>query len=73
MVNEYNNITRQNRVRQYLQGLKLSEIIQKESCDICTGLERIREIISKYTPNGPEVYRNDPSNVEYLQNAVLDR
>ena len=73
MVNEYNNITRQNRVRQYLQGLKLSEIIQKESCDISTGLERIREIITKYTPNGPEVYRNDPSKVEYLYNAVLDQ
>ena len=73
MVSEYNNITRQNRVRQYLQGLKLSEIIQKKSSDISTGLERIREIITKYTPNGLEVYHNDPSKVKYLYDAVLSK
>lgn len=34
MENEYNIITRQSRVKQYLQSLHLNKIIEKESCDV---------------------------------------
>ena len=52
--------------------LRLSDIMENESCDIKTGLEHIFEIINKYTPKGPEVYRDDYSKVEYLYSAVRD-
>lgn len=50
MIAEYNNVTRQNRFRQYLKG---SSIMEKEMCDTCDGLENIGNIISSFTPQGP--------------------
>lgn len=51
MILELNNITRQNRVRKYLQGLEIQSIMQKEKCNVNDGLEKIRNIISRYSPH----------------------
>lgn len=70
MIAEYNNITRQNRVRQYLQGISLTSIMEKESCDTSDGLEKLRNIITRFAPQGPRSYRSEEAKVEYLYNAV---
>lgn len=63
--------TRQVRVRQYLQSLTLSSIMEKRSCDVSDGLEYLRNIISKFAPQGPHAHRGQEAKVEYLYNAVL--
>ena len=71
MVAQYNNVTTQNRMRQYLQNLKLSSVMEKENCDVTAGLENLRTQINKFTPLGPPNYRFDESKVEYMYEAVV--
>lgn len=71
MVMQYNNITTQNRMRQFLKNISLSSIMDKESCDITVALEKLRSTINKYTPLGPESHRSDATKVEYLYEAVV--
>lgn len=49
MEDEYNSITRQSRVGHYLQTLHLNKIAEKESCDVYEALEKLRDIITKFT------------------------
>lgn len=72
MIDQYNNSTTQNRMRQYLQNLKLSTIMEKESCDVTTGIEKLRDTVNKYTPLGPESHRTDSSKIEYIYDAVVE-
>lgn len=71
MIAELNNITRQNRVRLYLQGLKLPAVIQKENCDVTDSLGKFRTTITRYAPQGPMSYRTEEAKVEYLYNSVI--
>lgn len=70
LVRNYSSPSRQNRIRQFLQGLTLKGIIEKESCDTSEALERLRETITKYAPQGPGSFRTEEAKVEYLYNAV---
>lgn len=69
---KFNNISRQIRVRQYLQSLSLNAIVSKESCDVSEGLEKLRNTIVKFAPQGPMSYRSEEAKVEYLYNAVVN-
>lgn len=70
MLQEFNNATRQNRVRQYLLSLTLNTIMKDKSCNVSAGLEHLRNIITKFAPQGPPSHRDDAHKVEYLCNAV---
>lgn len=70
MVAEYNIVTCQNRVRQYLQGIRFESFSKEESCDTSEGLEKIRNIIIRFSPQGPKYYRSEEAKVAYLYNAV---
>lgn len=71
MKKEYNSKTRQNRVRKMLQGLRLTQIMEKSNIPVNEALEKLKETISRHAPNGPENYRDDQSLKEYLENAVV--
>ena len=73
MINEYINVTTQHRVRQYLQGMKLSSIIEKGNCNTSEALEKLRDQINKFAPQGQKNNRNEESKVEYLYDAVVDQ
>ena len=59
MESEFNSITRQRRVRQYLQSLRLNKIREKESCEVTEGLEKLRDTITKFARQGPKSHRTD--------------
>lgn len=52
MIDQFDNSRTQNRMRQYLQNLKLSTIMENENCDVSSGIEKLRDKINKYTPLG---------------------
>jgi hypothetical protein len=54
---EFNSLTRQNRVRKHLQKLRLVTIVKKRNCTATEGLEELREIITKLTPQGPRTHQ----------------
>jgi hypothetical protein len=54
MQNEFNGITRQNRVRKHLQKLRLGEVMSRNKCSVAEGLEEIHEVITKLTPQVPK-------------------
>jgi len=66
MQEEFNNITRQNRVRKYLQSLRLNSIIKSRNCSIAEALEELRETITRYSPQGPMTHRSEEDKVDYL-------
>lgn len=68
---EFNSIARQNRVRKYLQSLSLTSIMEEKSCSVAEGLEKLREVITKFTPQGPRTHRSEEDKVEYLYDAVI--
>ena len=71
MRSEFNSITRQNRVRKYLQGLRLSAIMRERSCSVTEALEELRETITKFAQQGPRNHRSEEDKVEYLYRAVV--
>lgn len=71
MLQEFNSITRQNRVRKLLQNLRLSQILKTKNCSVSDALEELRETITRYTPQGPPTHRSDPDKTEYLHDAVI--
>lgn len=73
MIDEYSNITTQNRVRKYLQSLTLSSIISKENIGISEGLDKLRNVIEKFSQQGPLSYRTDEAKIEYLFDALNDQ
>ena len=54
MLQEFNSITRQNRVRKLLQNLRLSQILKTKNCSVSEALEELRETTTRYTPQGPK-------------------
>lgn len=71
MLQEFNSITRQNRVRKLLQNLRLSQILKTKNCSVSEALEELRETITRYTPQGPQTHRSDLDKTEYLHDAVI--
>ena len=68
---EFHNKAKQDSTRLYLQSLKLRKIKEEESLDVPKGLEKLREIITKFTPCGPIEHNTDKAMVEYLFHAVI--
>ena len=71
MRTEFNSITRQNRVRKYLQGLRLTAVMRERSCSVTEALEELRETITKFAQQGPRNYRSEEDKVDYLYRAVV--
>jgi len=71
MRNEYSSIARQNRVRKFLQGLSLRSIMREKRLSVSESLDHLREVISKYAPQGPENHRSENDKIEYLSDALV--
>ena len=67
----FNSITRQNRVRKYIQGLRLTAITRERSCTVTEALEELRQTITKFAPQGPRNHCSEEDKVEYLYHAVV--
>ncbi len=72
MINEFNDRTKQESTRMYLQNLTLRKIMERDTLDVPKALEKLREEITKFAPSGPPEYRSDRVMVEYLCDAVRD-
>lgn len=72
LIDQYNNSTTQNLMRQYLQNLKLSTIMENENCDVTYVIEKIRHTINKYTPLGPKSHCTDSPEKEYLYGTDVE-
>jgi Zinc knuckle len=71
MQEEFNSLTRQNRVRKHLQKLRLSTTVGNRRYTVTEALEELREIIDKLTPQGPMTHRSKEDKAEYLYKAVV--
>jgi hypothetical protein len=71
MQEDFNSLTRQNCVRKHQQKLRFLTIVKKKNCTVTEGLEELREIITKLTPQGPRTHRSEEDKVEYLFKAVV--
>ena len=71
LTEEYNSLTRQSRVRKHLQSLRLADVMKRKKLSITEGLEELRDVITRLTPQGPPTHRNDEDKVEYLYKAVV--
>ena len=71
MVNEFNSLTRQNRVRKLLQKPRLSRILETKRIPVSEALEELRETITKYTPQGPPTHHSEQDKTQYLHDAVI--
>lgn len=71
VIKQFDTKTKQTRVRQYLQSLTLTEIVNNKSCTISDGLEELRSTISKLAPQGPTAHRTEEAKIDYMYNAVL--
>jgi hypothetical protein len=71
MQEEFNSLTRQNRVRKHLEKLRFSTIVGNRRCTVTEALEELREIITKLTPRGPRTHRSEEDKMKYLYKAVV--
>ena len=71
MLQTFNSIIRQNRVRKLPQKLRLSQILKTKNWSVSEGLQELRETITRYTPQGPKTHRSDPDKTECLHEAVI--
>lgn len=71
MENEDNSITRQSLVSQYLQSLHQNKIVEKESCNVDEALEKLLDMIAKFSPQGPKSQRTHEGKVEYPYDTVI--
>ena len=71
MQDEYNNITRQNRIRKYLQSLRIQSLMNTKKLNTAEALEELRENIPRFAPQGPRTHRSGEDKVEYLYKAVV--
>lgn len=46
--------------------------MEKESCDTREALEKLRETIARYSPQGPVSFRTEKAKVEYLYSAAAN-
>ena len=70
LIKEFNDRTKQESTRMYLQNLTLRKVMDRDNLDVPKGLEKLREEITKYGPSGPPEYRSDRVMVEYFCDAV---
>ena len=71
MVNEFNSLTRQNRVFKPLQNLRPSRFTETKRIPVSEALEELRETITKYTPHGPPMQQSEQDQMEYLNDAGI--
>ena len=71
MQNEYNEITRQNRIRKYLQSLRIQSLRNTKKLNTAEASEELREIITRFAPQGLRTHRSEEDKVEYLYKAVV--
>jgi hypothetical protein len=71
MKEEFNSLTRQNRVRKNLQKLIISTVVENIRSSVTEALEELRGHITKLTPQGPRTHRSVQGKLEYLYKAVL--
>lgn len=69
MNSEYNSIARQNRVRNQLNALRVSQL--NKNCNDSEALEKIHRKITKLYLLGPAAYRTDAHKLDYLRSAVI--
>ncbi|KAK1863864.1 hypothetical protein I4F81_006418 [Pyropia yezoensis] len=67
---EYNSIVRQDRVKNYLPGLRLSAFV-KDGTDILATLEKTYKTISELAPQVPRSHHGESYKFEFLRNAVV--
>ena len=64
MQDEYNSITLQNRIRKYLQSLRIQSLMHAKKLNTAEALEELREIITRFAPQGPRTHRPEEDKVE---------
>lgn len=56
---------------QYLKSLHLNKIMEKESCDVNEGLEKLYDIIKKFASQEHKSHRYPEAKVGYLYEAII--
>lgn len=67
---EYNSIVRQNRVKNYLSGYRMSTLLT-DGVTEAAALEQTYKTITKLAPQVPRSHQGDAHKVEFLRNAVV--
>lgn len=67
---EYNSIVRQNRVKNYLVGYRMSTLLS-DGVTEAAALEQTYKTITKLAPQVPRSHQGDAHKVEFLRNAVV--
>ena len=70
MEQEYNSISRRNRISNHLKSLRITHFIRSD-CNTSDALEKLHAEISKLAPQGPMHYRSEEHRIEYLRSAVI--
>lgn len=70
MNDEYNSFTRQSRIRNHLNRLRVTEYMTKGHNDT-QALELVHRTICKLHKQGPLSYRSEAHKIDYLRNAVM--
>lgn len=71
MQTEHSNISRQNRVKKYLRNILLAPIMKKKSCNASEAVKELREVITKFAPQGPRAHRSEGNKVKYRYGATI--
>jgi hypothetical protein len=70
MEQEYNSVSRQNRIANYLRSQRVTKFITA-NCNSSDALERMHNEISKLVPQGPIYCRTEMHRIECLRFAVI--
>jgi hypothetical protein len=70
MEQEYNSISRRNRISNHLKSLRITQYVSSH-CNTSDALEKLHVEISKLAPQGPMHYRSEEHRIEYLRSAVI--
>lgn len=65
LIYKYNRIELQRLTRQYIQSLRLTEIMSKQICDLSFRLDYNRDKIVKSVLKSPVCYRKEKAKLEY--------
>lgn len=68
---EYNSITHQSHVMEHLHILHLNKIMEKESFNYRKKLEKLRNIMTKFTPQGPCSHGSPEAKVIYFYEDMI--
>eukprot|EP00170_Pyropia_yezoensis_P002974 contig_12489_g2981 len=67
---EYNSTVRQNRVKNYLAGYRMS-LLLNDGVTEAAALEQTFKTITKLAPQVPRSHQGDAHKVEFMRNAVV--